>query len=129
MLADTFLKRRLSSWNLSLYDQEKCHTLVLVKNDSIKSENLIKYAIKNGKQEDFITILCIVKLPVSTDLLLGRVLEPMGDEDMVFSSTKIKALTEIQKIVYSIPHSLKIDVKIMSGDPKTVISSNFIYFY
>lgn len=118
MLADTFLKRRLSQWPLTLEEPVKCHTLVLVKNDSKKAEKIIKYAIENGKEDDLITILCVVKLPVKTDLLLGRVLEPMGDEDM--------ALTEIQRIVNSTSKSLKVDIKIMSGDPKTVISSNLI---
>ena len=82
MLADTFLKRRLSAWNLTVSHHGTCHTLVLVKNDSKSTEKLIKYAIENGK-DDFITILCVLKLPVATDLLLGRVLEPLGDEDMV----------------------------------------------
>ena len=86
MLADTFLKRRLSSWNLNVELQGKCHTLVLVKNDSKKTEKIIRYAIQNSKENDLIVILCVVKLPVTTDILLGRVLEPLGDEDMVYYS-------------------------------------------
>jgi hypothetical protein len=87
MLADTFLKRRLS---LFAFKQEQDntgesfqnHTLVLVKSESSKGEKLIKYAL-NQKRNGPVTILCVLKLSLSSEFLNGRVLSPMGDEDMV----------------------------------------------
>lgn len=117
MLADTFFKRRLSQFTLQESDRtysSKCHTLVLVKNES-KGEKLIKHALSQHRNGT-ITILCVLKLSLSSELLNGRVLEPMGEEDM--------ALTEIQKIVNAQPARENVDIKIMSGDPLKVIASN-----
>jgi type II secretory pathway component PulJ len=95
MLADTFLKRTLSQLAFREEKSEitrkknKNHTLVLVKSESSKGEKLIKYALNQNRNGN-ITILCVLKLSLSSEILNGRVLEPMGEEDMVLLASNCR---------------------------------------
>jgi hypothetical protein len=73
------------------------HFLIPVKVDS--EANPLSWALQNlAKDGDELTVLSVQKLSAATEVITGRVLEPLGEEDMVRPS--LIHLTVFQVFLY-----------------------------